>query len=85
VRVTVELPAQVPGVVTVESIVITGEAALQPPVAVGATKTGVAGQLTGVVCGAQVMTTGAAGPLEQELTAGPVPGREHLMFENMPI
>jgi hypothetical protein len=49
VRVWVPVPGQAPG--TKASVKVTiGGAVLQPPVAIGGVKTGVAGQLIGVVC-----------------------------------
>ena len=56
VRVRVKVPGQLPGTVT--SLKVTLGPAVQLSVAVGGVKTGVAGQLIGVVCAAQVMVGG---------------------------
>jgi hypothetical protein len=55
VRVWIPDPAQAPGAKTVVKVII-GGTVLQASVAVGGVKTGVAGQLIGVVCATQIMT-----------------------------
>ena len=56
VRVTLYVPAHEPVAVISEKVILT--VASQASVAVGATNTGVAGQLIGVVCVAQVIVGG---------------------------
>jgi len=56
VLVTLKVFGHVPGVVTSENVIVT--LGSQASVAVGGVNTGVAGQLIGVVCAAQVIVGG---------------------------
>ena len=58
VRLVLDVPVQVPGVVTSMNVIAT--LASQASVAVGGLKTGVFGQLIGVVCATQVIVGGVS-------------------------